>query len=263
MINTDTVIYSSWCLSDNFGDKLTPYLIEKISGKKCVWSPPESDVLKYLVTGSILNWEIKNSISWGCGLASKDDRVGVTGVTMVRGLISKYIAILGGFKNKITIGDPALLLPRFYTPPVTKKYQLGVFCHYIDTDVISYNLLSQFPDDVVLINPLGDIEEVIDLVCSCHRVISNSLHGLIVADAYGIPSRWVKFSDRILGDGTKYMDYYSSIGYDIGTKVVDLRSSIDIESFLAVECDLKYLKIDLDAMMNCCPFLPEKENNND
>jgi len=63
------VIYASWCLSDNFGDKLTPYLVEKISGKKCIWSPPDSDILKYVVTGSILNWEIKNAIAWGAGIA--------------------------------------------------------------------------------------------------------------------------------------------------------------------------------------------------
>lgn len=255
MINTDEIVYASWCLSDNFGDKLTPYLVEKISGKKCIWSPPESDILKYVVTGSILNWEMKNAVSWGAGIANKDDRLGVEKVVMTRGEISRYIAILGGIENDMVVGDPALLLPRYYTPKVEKKYKLGIFIHYIDTDVITYNLLSQLPEDVVLIYALGEIEQTIDLICSCERIISNSLHGLIVADAYRIPSRWVKFSDRILGDGTKYMDYYSSIGYDIGTKVVDLRSSISVDALLAVECDLKPMKIDLDKMINCCPFI--------
>jgi hypothetical protein len=244
-------------LSDNFGDKLTPYLIEKISGKKCVWSPNESDIEKYVVTGSILNWEIKNAIAWGAGLASKDDNIGIKNIVMVRGEITKYRAILSGTENEIAVGDPALLLPRYYNPKVEKKYTLGIFPHYIDTDVITYNLLSQLPDDVVLIYALDDIEKTIDLICSCERVISSSLHGLIVSDAYGIPSKWVKFSDRILGDGTKYMDYYSSIGYDIGTKCVDLRSDITIDAMLSVECDLKELWIDLDKMIECCPFLPK------
>ena len=260
MTNKDEIIYANWCLSDNFGDKLTPYIIEKISSKKCVWSPKESDILKYVVTGSILNWEIKNAVSWGAGLAGKDDNICIEKIVMVRGQISKYRAILAGVENEIAIGDPALLLPKYYTPKIEKKYKLGIFPHYVDTDVITYNLLSQFPDDVVLIYAMVDVEKTIDLICSCERVISSSLHGLIVADAYKIPSKWVKFSDRILGDGTKYMDYYSSIGYDIATKCVDLRSSITVDALLAVECDLKELKIDLDKMIGCCPFTKIKNN---
>lgn len=257
MINKDEAIYASWCLSDNFGDKLTPYLIEKISGKKCIWSPPESDILKCAVTGSILNWEMKNAIAWGVGLASREDHVKIEKIAMVRGEISKYISILEGVQNEIVVGDPALLLPIYYTPKVEKKYKLGIFPHYIDSDVIVYNLLNRIPNDVVIIYALDDIEKTIDLICSCERVISSSLHGLVVADAYRIQSKWVKFSDRILGDGTKYMDYYSSIGYDIATKPVDLRNNIKVESMLSVECDLKELKIDLNKMINCCPFLPK------
>jgi pyruvyltransferase len=260
MINKDEIIYSSWCLSENFGDKLTPYLIEKISGKKCVWSPPESDMMKYIVTGSILNWEMKNAIAWGAGFASKDDRVGIEKVVMVRGLLTKYKAILDGVTNDIEIGDPALLLPMYYNPKLKKKYKLGIFPHYIDTDVITCNILNAMPEDMCVINPLSPIEEVIDLVLQSERIVSSSLHGLIVADAYGIPSRWIKISDRILGDGTKYMDYYSSIGYDIGTKVFDLRGNITVDAFLAVECDQKPLLINLDKMIECCPFKPPTEN---
>ncbi len=258
MLANDKIIYASWCLSDNFGDKLTPYLIEKISGKKCVWSPPDSDILKYVVTGSILNWDMKNAIAWGAGIASRDDKAGIEKVVMVRGLISKYAAILRGVENEITVGDPALLLPNFYLPKTGKKYRLGIFPHYVDTDVVSYNLLSRFPEDVVLINPLAGIEEIIDLMCNCGNIVSSSLHGLIVADAYSIPSRWVKFSDRILGDGTKFMDYYSSIGYDIATRPVDLRN--DLSAVFSVECDLKQLKIDIGKMMDCCPFINDQDD---
>lgn len=245
-------IYAYWCLSDNFGDKLTPYLIEKMTSNKCIWSPPNSDILKYAVTGSILNWDMVNSVTWGTGIANKDDTIGTGKIVMVRGEISKYRAILSGAEN-IEVGDPALLLPRYYKPKKTKKYKLGIFAHYIDTDIIAYNI--KLPEDVVLIYALDDIEKIIDTICSCERVISSSLHGLIVADAYGIPTKWVKFSDRILGDGTKFMDYYSSIGHDIGTKCIDLRQAITLGGMLAVECDLKEMKIDLDKMINCCPFI--------
>src|SRR3990172_4808712 len=116
MTNTDEIIYANWCLSDNFGDKLTPYLIEKISGKKCVWSHPETDIIKYLVTGSILNWDIKFAVVWGCGVANKSDTVIMGDIRAVRGELSKYIALLSNPDTNVAIGDPALLLPRIYQP---------------------------------------------------------------------------------------------------------------------------------------------------
>jgi pyruvyltransferase len=35
------------------------------------------------------------------------------------------------------------------------------------------------------------------------------LHGLILADAYGVPNVWAKFSDRLVGGDWKFRDYYS------------------------------------------------------
>lgn len=254
MTHTDEVIFASWCLSDNFGDKLTPYIVEKLSGKKCVWSPPESDVLKYVVTGSILNWDIKNAIVWGAGLANKSDNVLVDNVVAVRGEISRYIALLSGLKNEMAIGDPALLLPKLYKPKTKKKYALGIFPHYVDSDVVLYHLLDKLPVEWIVINPLDAVEEVIEDICSCNNIISSSLHGLIVADAYKVPTQWVKFTDRILGDGTKFMDYYSSIGQDIATPQIDLREKITIEELSEVKCTLKEMDIDLEKLLAACPF---------
>jgi hypothetical protein len=48
---------------------------------------------------------------------------------------------------------------------------------------------------------------------SCRRIISSSLHGIIFAHAFDIPAAWVKISPRVIGDGFKFFDYYSSIGF--------------------------------------------------
>ncbi len=44
--------------------------------------------------------------------------------------------------------------------------------------------------------------------------ILHPLHGLILADAYNIPSLRFTLSDKIIGGDFKYQDYYSGVGID-------------------------------------------------
>ena len=37
--------------------------------------------------------------------------------------------------------------------------------------------------------------DIVDAICSAKFVVSESLHGLIVAEAYGIPNAWVEFKE--------------------------------------------------------------------
>jgi len=53
---------------------------------------------------------------------------------------------------------------------------------------------------------------VVDAINTCRYVASSSLHGLIVANAYGIPAVWTTFADTLAGDDTKFFDYYESVG---------------------------------------------------
>lgn len=48
---------------------------------------------------------------------------------------------------------------------------------------------------------------------SCKCILSSSLHGLIVADSFNIPNRWISLSESSLLEkqNFKYLDYYSSM----------------------------------------------------
>ena len=52
---------------------------------------------------------------------------------------------------------------------------------------------------------------VIHEIAKCEHILSSSLHGLVVADALGIPNGWIKLSDRVVGDGFKFKDYGTAI----------------------------------------------------
>ncbi|MFW8205226.1 hypothetical protein ACOIC8_27960, partial [Klebsiella pneumoniae] len=56
-----------------------------------------------------------------------------------------------------------------------------------------------------------DIEFVVDEIISCEYILSTSLHGVIVAQAYDIPTLWIKHND-INTDGIKFYDYFDSVG---------------------------------------------------
>jgi hypothetical protein len=42
--------------------------------------------------------------------------------------------------------------------------------------------------------------------------VSSSLHGIIVAHAFGIPAAWLRWSDKLSGDGVKFRDHAALVG---------------------------------------------------
>ena len=61
-----------------------------------------------------------------------------------------------------------------------------------------------------IVLPTEPWNEVIEKILDSEFVISGSLHGLIIAEAYGIPARYMRLSDR--EPLFKYLDYYLSTG---------------------------------------------------
>ena len=57
-------------------------------------------------------------------------------------------------------------------------------------------------------------QNVVEKIAKCKTIISSSLHGLIIADSLGIPNVHVVVTDKLLGDGFKFDDYYSSYGLE-------------------------------------------------
>ncbi len=65
--------------------------------------------------------------------------------------------------------------------------------------------------DLVLIDPSGEPLSVVRAIGACERVASQSLHGLIVADAYGIPAVWVGPSEAMIGGRCKFDDHFTAM----------------------------------------------------
>ncbi len=226
----------------NYGDALSPYIIERLSGKKTNVINPKSFRYKYLrkhvfCIGSILGQANKMSIIWGSGIVLKDQVVKCNKVLAVRGPKTRDRLMQLGYSVPEIYGDPALLLPLIYIPKVTKQFKLGIIPHYVDYEHILNNI--QEEKEVKVINLLtDDVEKTTDQILSCHTIISSSLHGVIVAHAYGIPAIWVKFSNKLFGDDVKFHDYFESVGlYNI--PVIEVSEDISSKELLKITKEYK------------------------
>lgn len=248
------IIHAHWCLGSNFGDALNQYMIEILSGKKCVFSNSDSDTLKHVCIGSILNWDIHNAVIWGSGIANKNDYIPNKDIRLVRGHISKNQAIqCGNNCHDIPVGDPALILPLIYNPEVSITHDLAIFPHYVDIET-AYQM---FGDSIKIIDPLMPIETVIKEIKSCKQILSSSLHGLIVSDAYGVKTKWISITDRIGGDGTKYLDYYTSIGI-----TTEFSVQLNVNTIHEIVCTLKSIPPDTQrGIIMSCPFMDDIKKN--
>lgn len=202
---------------ENFGDIITPYLVKRLTNITPVLFRPSYELSMFckhfIMTGSIIVDARKNSIVWGSGLIKTSQKIRGGRFLAVRGpRTAKRIKELG-FSEPIVYGDPALLLPLLYKPKSTlKTSKIGIIPHYVDYEEIKKMVDSSLHNNVKVINLLNNsVEDVIDEIVSCEKIISTSLHGIIVANAYDIPTVWWKFSDRLIGDDVKFYDYFESL----------------------------------------------------
>jgi hypothetical protein len=202
---------------ENYGDLLGKYLVEKIAQKKVVWSKPSKFSIQdffspiYVTIGSILTNVNSKCIVWGSGIVSKDYPIKKAKFLAVRGPQTRIHLMNQGYSVPEIYGDPALLLPKYYHPEIKKEFAVGIIPHYSD-----FNKVKAFYENeksVLLIDLMtNNIEETTNAFLKCEKIVSSSLHGVIVAHAYGIPAVWQKFSNDVFGDDIKYQDYFESVG---------------------------------------------------
>ena len=179
--------------------------------------------LKYsgiMTVGSILQMiDRSDMVVWGSGFMYKptDSRMKKLKkyspeVLSVRGrktaqCLSEYGINLPDKKN---YGDPALLLPLFYQPSVAISKGIGICPHYTHKSHFLKKINKK--DNLKVIDVQKDVENVVDSIVSSSVCISTSLHGLIVAQAYGIPWVWLEVYDsNLAGNDFKFRDFFSTI----------------------------------------------------
>lgn len=253
--------------TQNWGD-LIPFEILKVlsNSKKLI----DSDVFnvkaphtryKIYSTGSVMLYTNNNCIVWGTGCI-QPNAIGGTPkkIYSVRGPLTRDELNKRGINCPEVYGDPALLYPIIYNPKIVKKYKWGIIPHYIEFETVN--------DREVLKNLENQGFKIID-ICSGNKnfinellevenVISSSLHGLIAADAYGIPNARVNISNKLIGGHFKFKDYCLSVKreIDLGLQLTLTTKLNEIESLHFN----KEIVFDKDSYIRNAPWVTNEYN---
>ena len=248
-----------WSKSSNWGDALTPHLVSLISGRQSRYEE-NPFCWKHLVIGSIMERADAYSIVWGAGMIAADKRPGKPphAICAVRGPLTREKLLASGISCPEVYGDPALLMPRFYNPRRTVKWKLGVIPHHADRQ---HPWIAQIraEEGLRVIDVCTGIEAFINEVLACERILSSSLHGLICADAYGVPNRRMVLGNELIGGDFKFFDYYGSMSITAESPVRPQAGEKALDLLMAVS--KSRLTLDLDQLMNVCPFRSNGANS--
>ncbi|BBH46215.1 exopolysaccharide glucosyl ketal-pyruvate-transferase [Pseudomonas sp. KU43P] len=226
-------------------------IVERVSHRKVVYSGvKDADII---AIGSILDRTRKAKIFgfprrlhvWGAGSGKPLDIYSSRHhYHALRG--EKCKAQIRGLKGSPVLGDPGLLAPLLVKKPSTKKTRIGIVPHISqrNSPAIAY-LLSRNPG-ARIIDVCAPVKHVLEAIASCDFVLSSSLHGLIVADAYGVPNQWLCL-ERNPHWEFKFQDYYSGIGVAEQIPVTPQKIRLDA-SWSMEECIDTYARPNIEGI---------------
>ena len=223
---------------NNLGDHLSKIIVDYMCSRRGCDMNAETTLKRHLyAVGSIILMGYQNATIWGTGCPYEPSFLrGLPhrkpfrklDIRCVRGpLTQKTLENLGHSCPQV-YGDPAVLLPLMYKPlenEIDKKRDYVIISHYQTERGVKEDI----PTDNFLSMNTTEYKAVIDKICSAEKVVSSSLHGIILAEAYGVPA--VFFQDRPARFNYKYEDWYASTGREMKIPKIGWKAALDSEAY--------------------------------
>ncbi len=199
----------------NIGDQLAPVIFNWMLQKYGITN--RCSGIKHLNTiGSIIGFKKYDAVIWGSGILSfgyaksvfKFGRLIKYDIRAVRGPFTQEIMSLAGHDAPYVYGDPGILMPFIYPAPENQEkcYDVSVIHHY----EAAARSQTAFADLHRINVETSDYQYVIDEILRSRLVISSSLHGIILAEAYGVPA--IFLNENMDWSLLKFLDWYHSTG---------------------------------------------------
>lgn len=184
----------------NFGDLLTRYLFQTLAGFELEWS--EREDARLFGSGSIAELIPLGFDGFVLGSGSMyGDPIDISAarVLALRGVLTAHAAGLRG----VLLADLGLLAGDVLKGRRRRDVEVGTVRTGGDPR----------PPIGILLDPeSGDPGAMIATAARCRRIVSSSLHGLVLADSLGVPNLWDPYLAADAGAGFKFRDYGSAFG---------------------------------------------------
>ncbi|WP_395698682.1 polysaccharide pyruvyl transferase family protein [Methylocella sp.] len=235
----------------NLGDALSAVLVAVLSGKpvrRAAFDRPEDRLAAVGTIGQ--NFREGEIHFWGTGLDAARHPVhgakepfGLAPDTKivahaVRGRFTGRALEAAGVADPGVYGDPVLLLPKIVPPEAEKTRELGIILHISELEQATatggvkeifkrYRIPPELEDEAILVNTytaanFPAMKAKIREIQSCRRILSTSLHGIVLAEIYGIPCAWfatypgglmrLPVEDPAAKIDHRFRDFYSGVG---------------------------------------------------
>lgn len=245
---------------ENYGDLLSPWLLARMSGRPVRFAGRADP--GFVMVGSIIGDARDTSTVWGSGSYGVERPAGFNKratYTAVRGPLTRSRLLNVGIDCPRVYGDPALLMPHYFNPEVTKTHRVGIVIRHTEERWRDLHVAS----DVRLIDlKTTDVERTTREMLECESIISSSLHGLIIADAYGIPNVWLDSDaatggSRPFGGEFKFYDYFASVDKMRSAQPLTIpESGLSADHLQAtMDFDGRAISFDAEALLDACPFM--------
>ncbi len=202
----------------NFGDELNrwlwPRLLPGLLDGVCAHEPAlraanDREPALFLGIGTILNDDVpptprKVVFGAGTGYGPPPRLDGRWHVYGVRGPLSARVL---GLPSRLAIGDPAMLVPLAAPPPPAAPAGVAYLPHVSVADPWRDLCAEQ---GVHFLDPRAPVEEIIAGIRGCDLLLTEAMHGAIVADVLRVP--WVALRSYRHINAFKWRDWCLSVG---------------------------------------------------
>ncbi len=226
----------------NFGDYISLKLVERIVNRPVQVYVKNQKSRKLLAIGSILYFAAQGDVVWGSGIngkrfSKKDYSFTELDVRSVRGPCTReFLMEVLGVPAPEVYGDPALLFPYLF-PEFKRKakpsYDYVVIPHYLETHMFPPGLCKN------VVYPTESWDYVVRRILDSKFVIASSLHGIIIAEAFGIPARMLRVTEK--EPLFKYIDYYRGTNRPHFQYARSIEEALKMGGEKPFTCDLKKL----------------------